>query len=202
MIRPNRLLNVAAVEKRTFALAPGGAFCGVFVQGCPQNCPGCAAPDFRDMNQVAHLISPEQLAAYVLELPDIIGVALSGGEPFHQAASLVPFAARVKQAGLFLVSYSGFTLEELRADPVSLSLLTYCDLLIDGPYIEELADQHLAFRGSSNQRLCWLNNEYRKLARRQDRPVHCHVTVREDGITLTGSLAARLSEAWKSKETR
>ena len=37
---------------------------------------------------------------------------------------------------------------ELRNKIVSL-----CDVLVEGPYIEKLKDQHLNYRGSSNQRV-------------------------------------------------
>ena len=45
--------------------------------------------------------------------------------------------------------YSGFTLEELEGR----ELLRYADVLVDGPFMEELKDAGLAFRGSRNQRI-------------------------------------------------
>ena len=34
-----------------------------------------------------------------------------------------------------------------------LEILKYCDVLVDGPYVEELRDITLPFRGSSNQKI-------------------------------------------------
>jgi len=52
-------------------------------------------------------------------------------------------------------SYTGFTLEELRAqgDADVDALLDELDVLVDGDYREELRDLTLHFRGSRNQRV-------------------------------------------------
>ena len=42
-------------------------------------------------------------------------------------------------------------------DPAVDELLSYCDILIDGPYIEAERDLTLTFRGSRNQRIIYLN---------------------------------------------
>ena len=39
------------------------------------------------------------------------------------------------------------------AHPAMRELLTYTDILIDGPYMKDLRDLSLMFRGSSNQRI-------------------------------------------------
>lgn len=85
------------------------------------------------------------------------GVTLSGGEPFCQANALCPVAAGAHALGKSVVTFTGYTFEELHrraaADPWTARLLDLTDLLIDGPYVEELRDLELQFRGSSNQRL-------------------------------------------------
>lgn len=56
-------------------------------------------------------------------------------------------------------AFSGFTLEELRAEgshprcEVTDELLSMLDVLVDGRFVEALKDISLRFRGSSNQRL-------------------------------------------------
>ena len=51
--------------------------------------------------------------------------------------------------------YSGFTLRALesRSDPAVHAALAFTDLLIDGPYIEPLAEGAGEWRGSRNQRI-------------------------------------------------
>jgi len=56
-----------------------------------------------------------------------------------------------------VITYTGYTFEDLwrraQDDIWTARLLDLTDLLIDGPYMEELRDLELLFRGSSNQRL-------------------------------------------------
>ena len=54
---------------------------------------------------------------------------------------------------------SGFTYEQILADPRMSMLLPYLDVLVDGPFIQEQRDTHLLFRGSPNQRIIYLHGE-------------------------------------------
>ena len=67
----------------------------------------------------------------------------------------------MKDRGLSLTVFSGFTYEELmkmaEKDIHVKGLLELTDLLIDGPFEESLRDLTLQFRGSSNQRLIDMN---------------------------------------------
>ena len=49
--------------------------------------------------------------------------------------------------------YTGYTFETLLHNPRQAKLLEYIDVLVDGKFKEELRDEDLYFRGSSNQRL-------------------------------------------------
>ena len=59
--------------------------------------------------------------------------------------------------GKELMVYSGYTYEQLLAmgkrRPAVLELLELCDLLVDGPFVEEQRDLTLLYRGSANQRV-------------------------------------------------
>ncbi len=113
----------------------------VWVQGCLRECPGCfnqASWSF-EINQ---LIAIEELAERILSNPLNTGVTFSGGEPFWQAAALTELAKKVKAAGLNVMSFTGFTLQQLRspsAPPNSQELLEQLDILIDGAFVESLA---------------------------------------------------------------
>ena len=90
-------------------------------------------------------------------------------EPANQRA-LVPllrrFADMRRTTGdKTLWVYTGCLLEELK-DPASRwhtevtdEFLGMIDVLVDGPFIEELKDISLQFRGSSNQRILRLKGE-------------------------------------------
>jgi anaerobic ribonucleoside-triphosphate reductase activating protein len=83
------------------------------------------------------------------------GVTFSGGEPFFQTAELTEVALAARQMGWDVVSYTGFTYEELleNKDNGVKALLVASDILIDGKYIHERRSVKLQFRGSSNQRI-------------------------------------------------
>ncbi len=70
---------------------------------------------------------------------------------------MAELAARTKDLGLDVVTYTGYTFEELlemsRRDSSVARLLSLTDILIDGPYRHEERDLTLAFRGSRNQRI-------------------------------------------------
>ncbi len=87
--------------------------------------------------------------------PLLSGLTLSGGEPFTQAAACANLAREVHALGLTVITYTGYVWEELVSSSQSdwRSLIQETDILVDGPYIKELKNIDLTFRGSSNQRL-------------------------------------------------
>ena len=53
--------------------------------------------------------------------------------------------------------YTGYTYEEL--NEYQLAVVEDIDVLVDGPYKEELRDiAHCPFRGSTNQRILYIKN--------------------------------------------
>jgi len=128
----------------------------VYAQGCPHHCPHCHNPSTWDF-QGGYELDIDDIVGRVKETGLLRGVTLSGGEPFAQAESFAELAGRVKALGLDVVTYTGYTFEELveiaQKDPSVARLLSCTDILIDGPYRHEERDLALAFRGSRNQRI-------------------------------------------------
>jgi anaerobic ribonucleoside-triphosphate reductase activating protein len=87
--------------------------------------------------------------------PLLDGITLSGGDPFTQAEACAILAEEVHAMGLSVVTFTGFLWEDLldsgRAD--WRRLIAASDVLVDGPFIQELRNIDLRFRGSANQRL-------------------------------------------------
>ncbi|NER79779.1 MAG: radical SAM protein [Leptolyngbya sp. SIO1D8] len=137
---PANCLNTMGYVDRSEVNGPGHRAV-VWVQGCLRECPGCFNPASWSF-EPNQLISIEDLVNRILSEPRNEGVTFSGGEPFWQAAALAEVARRVKAQGLNVMSFSGFTVEQLQAKsapPGSQALLEQLDILVDGPYVESLA---------------------------------------------------------------
>ncbi|XFO64023.1 hypothetical protein SPSIL_001120 [Sporomusa silvacetica DSM 10669] len=134
----------------------------LWVQGCSRNCPGCFNQDmqvFRE-NQVIAVL---ELVERILASEDIEGVTFSGGEPFAQAQALAELAEQLTAKGLNIVIFTGYTVAELTAatDPAWQRLLAAADLLIAGPYKQELPAQDYLI-GSANQQLVFLTEKLKQ----------------------------------------
>ncbi len=146
-------LRIAGLTKESIVDGPGFRYV-IFAQGCNHKCQGCHNPDTHSMNQ-GYDVETDFLIQDILHSKYIDGVTFSGGEPFLQSEAFICIAKALKQHHVHIVAYTGYTLEQIIADNNSsrLELLRLIDILIDGPYIEELKDINLAFRGSKNQRI-------------------------------------------------
>lgn len=147
-------LRIAGIESESIVDGPGFRF-AVYTQGCPHACPGCHNPQTHPF-EGGRVVEPQELMEALHNSPLNKGVTLSGGEPFCQAEELLPFARMVKAEGEGLWAYSGYTFEQLTgpdAPKGSAELLALCDVLVDGPYVEELKSYDAHWRGSTNQRV-------------------------------------------------
>lgn len=128
----------------------------LFVQGCPHRCEGCHNPKTHPFSG-GRAFTPEEVMELIDKSPLCQGVTFSGGEPFAQAAALLPLARLVKGRGLHLCCYSGYTFGQLceigKGQPEVLGLLSQCDVLVDGPFILAQRTLEKRFAGSSNQRV-------------------------------------------------
>jgi anaerobic ribonucleoside-triphosphate reductase activating protein len=111
-------------------------------------------------------VEVEDLAARIIESPEIEGVTFLGGEPFEQAEPLGRLAERVREIGLSVMAFSGYTYEVLGASSRGdwRRLLGAIDLLVDGPYDMSRPDAERPWVGSTNQRFRFLTPRYRHLA--------------------------------------
>lgn len=156
-------INLASWLPATEAEGPGRR-AALWVQGCLFRCPGCCNPNFlriapRDLVSAASLV--DRLSAAKSE-HDIEGLTMLGGEPMLQAKGLSELAAGAHGLGLSVMVFTGYTLEELRTDPLpgSDNLLSHTDVLVDGRYVAQLPEESRAWAGSSNQRFHYLTNRY------------------------------------------
>lgn len=147
-------LRIYQTVERIRTLGPFVRF-GLWVQGCPEHCPGCVSPEARDPAG-GHTVPVEKLAQAILDIPDIEGLTVSGGEPFAQETALCQLLKAVRaRRDLGVILYTGRSFAQVEERP----LTALCDAVIDGGYVRELDDGR-SLRGSSNQRLIHVTDRY------------------------------------------
>lgn len=129
----------------------------LFVAGCRMHCKGC----FNQESWSFYAGEPftEETKAKIIDALGqdyVSGFSLLGGEPFepeHEAVldDLLK-TIKVTYPDKTIWAWTGKTLYRVQDSP----LLQYIDVLVDGPYIEALADKTLKYRGSSNQEIHYL----------------------------------------------
>ena len=155
------MIRIAGVIRESIVDGAGLRFV-VFTQGCPHNCKGCHNPQTHDPDG-GYDVSVERILEEFYKNPLLKGITISGGEPILQAKALIPLLKDIKggnkSVNYDVVLYTGYLVETLlkMADPVIDELLSYCDIVIDGRFIQAEKDLTLTFRGSRNQRIIDMN---------------------------------------------
>lgn len=184
MLRLHRFLPFTRAE------GPGNRAC-LWVQGCPIRCPGCFNPGTWSKTG-GYNATIEELETRILDASDIEGVTFLGGEPFEQAEALAELGHRVRRAGLSVMTFTGYLLEDIKKSsrPAQHELLGVTDLLIDGPYVRDLTDTSRPWVGSSNQRYHFLTHRYRYLeAELGHIPNRLEIRLHPDGSIFMNGLA-------------
>lgn len=142
---------------------------GIWFQGCTRSCVGCQTPEFQAFKKGDALEVFFDHIRGIVRKEGVKNVVISGGEPMLQAEALYKLLrclrTAMKESGVpdpDILMYSGFKLENIATLPFGNEVLSQVDVLVDGEYIEELDDK-LPLRGSSNQRIIFLNNEHKAL---------------------------------------
>ena len=141
---------------RKFDIANGtGIRTTIFVTGCTHNCFSCFNKEYQDFKH-GEVWTDKQTKEVInyLQLPQVAGLSLLGGEPMQNAKELTAIVKEIKRfTNKSIWLWSGYTYEQIVVDVDRKALLDEVDILIDGLFEEKLKDLTLKFRGSSNQRL-------------------------------------------------
>ena len=120
-----------------------------FLAGCPHHCLQCHNPQSWNPNGgTYHTV--DEIVKMALDNP--FDVTFSGGDPLFQIDELLQVLKEIKPHRSIWV-YTGYTWDEINANPRLKRILAYIDVLVDGRFEVDKRDTHLQFRGSSNQRL-------------------------------------------------
>ena len=150
---------------KTCDIANGlGVRVSLFVSGCTNHCKGCFQPETWDFCYGKEYTSKtEQEIIDALALPGRKGLTLLGGEPFEPENQrvLVKLLRKVRETypDKDVWCYTGFLYDNLIENDypkhceVTDEMLSMIDILVDGPFIEELKNLSLEYRGSENQRI-------------------------------------------------
>ena len=79
-------------------------------------------------------------------------ISILGGEPLMQYSGLTALCKFIKEhSDKSIWLWSGYTLSHIQQHYPE--ILKWIDVIVDGPFIKELAEPNLRFRGSSNQQI-------------------------------------------------
>jgi anaerobic ribonucleoside-triphosphate reductase activating protein len=147
------LTRIAGIKSESVTDGPG-LRCLVFFQGCPHHCPGCHNPHTWALNAGTEMDTDAILKQLRIS-PLIQGITLSGGEPFIQPAPARILAEAFQAAHKDVWVYTGYLWEDLLQNPdlEIQALIAACDVIVDGPFLQEQYQPDLQWRGSANQRI-------------------------------------------------
>lgn len=126
----------------------------LWLSGCLHHCRNCQNPITWDPDD--GLIFDEAAKQELYEELDkdyISGITFSGGDPLYpgtreELTGLIK-EIRSRYPDKTIWVYTGYDWETVRG----LELIPYINVLVDGKFVEELKDNNLPWKGSSNQRV-------------------------------------------------
>jgi len=155
-------MNYADIKNYDVANGPGVRV-SLFVSGCNHHCKGCFNAEAQDFNY-GKTFTDETIDTIIeyMSKPYIKGLTLLGGEPMDpkNQPALLPLVKKVKETypDKTIWCFTGYLFDKNIIDdmcknlPHTRELLSYIDMIVDGPFVLELKNLNLVFKGSSNQR--------------------------------------------------
>ena len=156
-------MNYATIKNCDIANGPGVRV-SLFVSGCNHHCKGCFNREAWDFSYGQPFTQETIDQILALLKPDYIqGLTLLGGEPFdpRNQKAVLELLRAVKKAypEKNIWAFTGYLFDKdilpgKLGDPeITREYVSYLDVLVDGPFVEEKKNLSLRFRGSENQRL-------------------------------------------------
>ena len=140
-----------------------GICVSLWMSGCSHKCKGCHNKELWDYNY-GEEINREELLIKIensLTKNDIKrNFSILGGEPLDpkNIENTIYFCKKVKEdINTKIYIWTGYLYEDIK----DLEIFNYIDVLIDGPYVENLRNLDLKLRGSSNQRILRKEDNWR-----------------------------------------
>ncbi len=142
-----------------------GVCVSLFVSGCTHYCKGCFNKDTWDFNYGKNFTNKNM--DYILECIDkneiMRNFSVLGGEPLHEKNidTVLYICDEVKKAfpNIKIYVWTGYLYEDL-ISKYGKDIFKNIDILIDGKFEEDKKDLSLKLRGSSNQRIINLKEDF------------------------------------------
>lgn len=139
-----------------------GVRVSLFVSGCRNHCEGCFQPEtwsFDYGKEFDFAATIELLEA--IKNPHVQGLSILGGDPLEpenrekvfEIIHRVKFRAPEKTIWMWTGYLWEDLWEQMRNDKKFFHAMERVDVLVDGPFVKDLKDFRLKYRGSSNQRV-------------------------------------------------
>lgn len=154
-------MNIAQIRQYDIANGPGIRLT-IFVSGCTHHCKGCFNTLYKDFSYGD--VYNREMEERILTLANdenVRGITFLGGDPLDQDDEIIHLLEKLQSLNKPIWIYSGSTYESILKDPHKYKIISYCDVLVDGPFVEELKDPKLHFKGSSNQRIIDIQESFR-----------------------------------------
>ena len=156
-------MNYLGIDKSSISNGPGVRVV-LWVSGCTVHCKGCQNPESWDF--CAGKLFDEKAKQELfnaLNKQYIRGITFSGGNPIERKNLsliydlIIEIKDKFPDKDIWLYTGWELTINDFRQSYIDITMTNeifrHCDVVIDGPYIEEQRDITLKFRGSKNQRL-------------------------------------------------
>ncbi len=141
--------NVLDIRRGTTVDGPG-LRTSIYLAGCRHACKGCHNPDSWPAT-AGQPMTLEEIMAVIRE--EDFDVTLTGGDPLMHTTDILPLMQAIRDEGKSIWLFTGYTIEEIRRSPRLRHRAMMADAVVEGPFVAELRDPDLQFRGSSNQRI-------------------------------------------------
>ncbi|MBQ4463982.1 MAG: anaerobic ribonucleoside-triphosphate reductase activating protein [Eubacterium sp.] len=156
-------MNYADIKQ--YDVANGiGVRVSLFVSGCTHACEGCFNKEAWDFNYGKPFTDKEidDIISY-MSPSYVSGLSLLGGEPMEpqNQEGILPLLRRVHETypEKTVWMYTGYLFDEdilgrmCKESEISREIISYIDILVDGPFILARKNLKVNFRGSDNQRI-------------------------------------------------
>ncbi|MBP3890914.1 MAG: anaerobic ribonucleoside-triphosphate reductase activating protein [Solobacterium sp.] len=150
---------------KKFDVADGeGVRVTLFVSGCRIHCEGCFQAQTQDFKYgKPYTKETEEEVLEALKDEHIEGLTILGGEPFEPENQevIVTLLKRVREElpDKDIWCWTGYVYDQdlieggKKHTPYTDEMLSYIDILVDGPFMIQKRNLALSFRGSENQRV-------------------------------------------------